>query len=178
MSRVIKGSSRFKSYEKPRVEERLDYAELVRGQIERCLQLSYDETLFKGSVMALESLIPEDLRDSTYRKEFELAVTTFEDFEYTYDGPIWFGTPEKPLMKLKPNGLDEYPVPYKTILDDDGKPELDERGAPLKEIDWSDPNIVSPRIVEKEEINWFKRFEAAFNQFVRMGVAVRRIPRG
>ena len=45
-------------------------------------------------------------------------------------------------------------------------------------IDWNDPRIISPNIKENEEVDWYRRFEAAFNQFVRLGVAVRRIPRG
>jgi len=164
-----KGSSRFKNYEKPQVEERFDYADLVRRQIERCLMLSMDDVGFENAVQALEALLPDDLKDETYTSELNDSNYTIEKFEYNYTGPLRVGTKKKPFMEKDPKrsyGNKRVPIPY--IKDDDGN----------DVIDWSNPHIISPRLVEEYHVDWTRRFQAVFNQFYRLGLAVRRVSRG
>jgi len=161
------GSPRFKAYEKPKVEERFDYAELVRKQIDRCLMTSVDELSYEGAIQALEALIPDELQDEEYMKELSNTKVSESKLEYMYAGPIKLGSAERPIMaKIPGSNTERYPIPY--TEDEDGN----------RIIDWDDFNIVSPVMVEKEYINWNRRFKAAFNQFVRMGIAVRRTTRG
>ena len=128
--------------------------------------MSYDEELFKGAVQALEALIPEELQDKQYETEYDAATIQEENFEYEYGGPLPLGRPESPLMDKVLGSELRYPIPYKK--DEDGN----------IVIDWSNPHIRSPKLRETENVNWFTRFYAAFNMFVRLGVAVRRVSRG
>lgn len=166
MSNQKKGSTRFRGYENPQVQERFDYAELVRRQIDRCLLVSIDEEAFENAVNALEALIPADLQDEEYKEERDKATVTIEVFDYVYSGPLKLGSEKEPLMKKKPFSENRYPIPY--ITDEDGK----------KVIDWDDPNIISPYKIETEQTDINLRFQAAFNQFCRLGLAVRRVTRG
>ena len=157
MSREIHGSTRFKNYQKPKVEERFDFAEMVRRQIERCLMVSIDEVAFSSAIMALETLIPEELKDEQYREESEESYQNQSVF--LYDAPCGsrIGSETNPCMR------------------DQSKPVLRlEDGS----IDWDDPNIMSPQRVTEPVVNWYYRFESAFNMFVRLGIAVRRTNRG
>lgn len=170
MSKPIKGSPRFKRYESKQVEERLDYADMVRGQIDCCLQASIDpEVAFPASVQALEALIAEDYRDEQYDKEFNLSTTIVEE-------PHWKTSQGHDIGTLENPHLIDDTKPVRLLKGEDGKDLLDDDGNTM--IDWSDPNIYSPRVELVEEINWNRRFYACINQFVRMGVAIRRVPRG
>lgn len=126
--------------------DRVDIKIIFNNQVQRCLQAIGTE-YFPETVEALARILPTASYEKVMNRKNEW-VTEVEDFEYTYDGPIWFGTPDKPMMKLKPNGLDEYPTPY--IQEEEGN----------KVIDWSNPNIISPRLVikEKEDHMLFMRF--------------------
>jgi len=150
----IRGTRRFGGYENPKVEERFDFADLVRRQIERCLISSSDpEYMFPNSVQALEALLPHELKDDQYTGEFEMAETTEPVLKFKKK----MGTQKKPCLRDR----------SKEVLRlEDGS------------IDWSDENILSPILKMKTTIDWYARFEAAFNQFVRLGVAVRRVSRG
>lgn len=160
------GANRYRGYEKPKVEERFDYAELVRRQIDRCLMSSVDDDDYERTVKALEALIPDELQDEQYKEEYSIAVVIEDDWKYSWAGPIRLGTKKKPLMAKIGYSRKRYPVPY--VENEDGE----------KEIDWNDSNIISPHLVTAEYIDWNIRFKAAFNQFVRMGLAVRRSTRG
>jgi len=76
-------SKQFKRVEKPKIEERFDYAEQVRRQIDRCLQ-SFSEDdgtiekqeITKNTILALENLIPILDRDAELEKDLENAQQT------------------------------------------------------------------------------------------------------
>ena len=156
--REIRGSRRFRDFEKPKVEERFDFADLVRRQIERCLISSSDpEFMFPSAVQALEALLPHELKDDQYQNDFEMAETTAPVLVFRKMGGTRLGTQKKPCLRDRREEV---------LLLEDGS------------IDWSNPNILSPKLKEKTTIDYYVRFEAAFNQFVRLGVAVRRISRG
>lgn len=164
----IRGSRRFAGYERPKVEERFDYADLVRRQIERALIASSDPIFtFPNSVQALEALLPKDLKDDEYTSEFEKATQEESVLFYRTNCRVRLGRADDPLVvgQYGERGLSSDPGFAVNRLEDGS-------------VDWSDPRIVSPKLQPKEIIDWYARFEAAFNQFVRLGIAVRRISRG
>ena len=166
--REIHGSKRFKSYERPKVEERFDFADLVRRQIERALISSSDpEFTFPNAVQALEILLPTELKDNQYKGEFEKATQEKAVLFYNTNCNVRLGSRTDPLVQNEEGerGLSSK-LGFSVNRDEDGS------------VDWSDSRIVSPKLKPKAIINWYARFEAAFNQFVRLGVAVRRISRG
>jgi len=126
--------------------DRVDIKIIFNNQVQRCLQ-AIDTEYFPETVEALARLLPTTSYNKVMARKEEWN-TEIEDFEYTYDGPIWLGTPDKPLMRLKPDGFNEYPVPY--TKDEEGN----------KVIDWDNPNILSPRLVTKtkEDHMLFMRF--------------------
>jgi len=150
----IRGSRRYGGYENPKVEERFDFADLVRRQIERCLISSSDpEYMFPNAVQALEVLLPHELKDEQYQNEFEGAEKT----ELVLVKRRGMGSQKKPCLRDRTKEV---------LRHEDGS------------IDWSDENILSPILKMKTTFDWYARFESAFNQFVRLGVAVRRVSRG
>ena len=154
----IRGTRRFGGYENPKVEERFDFADLVRRQIERCLISSSDpEYMFPNAVQALEVLLPHELKDEQYQNEFELTEKTEPVLVFRAPSGTKMGSQKKPCLRDR---------------------RMEVRRNADGSIDWSDPNILSPILKEKTTIDWYARFEAAFNQFVRLGVAVRRVSRG
>ena len=67
-------SKRFKRVEEPKIEERFDYAEEVRKQIDRCLLAFsnddgtiYNRKILENTVLALENMIPEKSGPATRR---------------------------------------------------------------------------------------------------------------
>jgi len=67
----IRASKRFLEVERPAIGERLDYADIVRRQIDRCLMTANDEYQFALNVLALEALIPTSNLTEEYLKEVE-----------------------------------------------------------------------------------------------------------
>jgi len=131
-------------------DDRFDFAELVKRQIERCLMAaSISEGIFSSAVMALEVLIPEELKDDQFREENEAAYSVITYFESEAPCGMPLGSKQDPCMKNQSQ-------PVKRL--EDGS------------IDWDDPNILSPHQIEEDVINWYYRFEVAFNQFVRIGI--------
>ena len=163
-----RGSRRFGGYERPKVEERFDFADLVRRQIERALISSSDPIfMFPNAVQALEVLLPKELKDDEYTSEFEKATQEEAVLFYRTNCRVRLGRVDDPLVvgQYGERGLSSKRGFSVNRLDDGG-------------VDWSDPRIVSPKLKPKEITDWYARFEAAFNQFVRLGVAVRRVSRG
>jgi len=74
----VKASPRFKELEKPQIGEKLDFGEIVRRQIDRCLLNAADETAFAQHVKALEALIPATNITEDYLREAEDCSETYE----------------------------------------------------------------------------------------------------
>ncbi len=74
----VHASSRFKELERPQITERLDFGEIVRRQIDRCLMSAGDEVAFASHVKALEALIPVSNVTKEYLEELEGCSETFE----------------------------------------------------------------------------------------------------
>ena len=119
----------------------------------------YAEMSFPGSVEGLENLIPEDMKDDQYLADQEF--TSIDEFKWVFKKNCGhrLGSKEEPF-RLDLN----KPLQYL----DDAK----------TEIDYDDPNIISPKLKMFPRIDWSARFKAAFNQFVRLGIAARRNTRG
>lgn len=137
---------RFKTTEEPKIEERFDYAEEVRKQIDRCViafsnddGTEYSRILTKNTILALENLIPIADRDKQLEKELKKAFNV----EYVDNRPIW--------CNLR--------MGKKIFIDDPDAEE--ERDRKVNQI-------------PIEVINSHKYFRACFNQFVRLKVVVRR----
>jgi len=132
-----------------RVEERFDYADLVRRRLEDCGKAAGDPILYQAAVEALEDLIPEDAIDELYTEQLEKAEIKTERYEYTKWCGKKQGTPEKPVLNNDPDDWLHF--------------------------DPKEPTTIrSPILYEYTSIDWHKRFRATFNLFVRLGVAVRR----
>ena len=118
----------------------------VNEQIRRCLQM-VDTVMFPNSVEALARILPIEsyVKIANRRKEW---VTEEWKFEYMYAGPMRIGTVEEPIMASLPgSNTKEYPIPY--TEDEDGN----------QIIDWDDPHILSPRLVQKDEPNYLIFFQ-------------------
>ena len=90
----IRASKRFLEVERPHIQEKLDFGEIVRRQIDRCLMNASDEIAFAYHVLALESLIPSTNLTDDYLEELEESVQTAQ---YAY--PIMnCGVPVKPSV--------------------------------------------------------------------------------
>lgn len=142
-------SKRIKDLEKPRIAETFDYADVVRRRIEDCGKASANPLVFPATVQALENLIPDTDLDDKYREDKEKSEEKITRLQYTY----WCG---------RPQGTRDRPV----LIND-----------PSDELNYNpnEPTLIkSPIEVEDIFIDWNSRFRAAFNLFVRLGVAVRR----
>lgn len=142
-------SRRFKTVEEPKIEERFDYAEEVRKQIDRCViafsnddGTIYSQILTENTIRALENLIPVDDRDKDLEKDLKKAFKK----EFTDNRSIWCGKRiGNKIYKDNPNAEDER-----------------DRKANQEEIKVMDSH---------------KYFRACFNQFVRLKIVVRRSSR-
>lgn len=120
-----------------RYKQKTDPQYIYNTHFLKCLQ-SIGTIDFEENLEGLLRIIPTITYNKILarRDEWNPIVS---DFEYRWAGPIPLGSEEKPLMqKINKYSSDRYPVPY--IKDEDG----------VKVIDWNDPNIISPRIVENE----------------------------
>jgi len=140
-------SRAFKALEKPKIEERFDYAEEVRKQIDRCLVYSADKEAYPEFVKGLENLIPTDDIDDQYKKEKKKCTETETIPVFKFSCGRKIGTVENPVYRNNPDDWN---------------------------WDGERPILVSPTEKEIEITNWHARFRAAFNLFVRLKVAVRR----
>ena len=98
-------SSRFKRVEEPKIEERFDYAEEVRRQIDRCLLAfsnddgtEYNRKILENTVLALENMIPTDDRDKQLKKELKKAM----EIEYVDNRNLYCGIKVGPIIKEGP----------------------------------------------------------------------------
>ncbi len=140
---------RFSSAERMRIEERFDYADLIKNRLEDCGEATGDPILYPASVQALEGLIPEDGIDERYREDLKKCEVVTEGYQYTYWCGRKQGTPERPVLINDPEDWLRY--------------------------DPSQPTTIkSPIKYEYKDVDWRARQYAAFNLFVRLGVAVRR----
>jgi len=76
--RPIRASRRFQEVEHPQLAEKIDYGEIVRRHIDRCLQSATDDIMFASHVRALEALIPETEVTDDYLQELEESVQEVE----------------------------------------------------------------------------------------------------
>jgi len=140
---------RFEITEQPKIEERFDYAEEVRKQIDRCViafsnddGTAYSKTLTENTILDLENLIPVDDRDEDLEKELKKAFNVeYEDHRREWCGRIM----GKKVFEDNPDAEDER-----------------DRKTNQRKIKVMDPH---------------KYFRACFNQFVRLKVVVRRSSR-
>lgn len=142
-------SRRFKSVEEPKIEERFDYAEEVRKQIDRCViafsnddGTIYSQVLTENTIRALENLIPVDDRDKILDKNLKKAFK----IEYKDNRSTWCGRR----------------IGNKIYKDDPKAKEERDRKANQEKIKVMDSHLY---------------FRACFNQFVRLKVVVRRSSR-
>ena len=150
-------SGRFKRVEEPKIEEHFDYAEEVRKQIDRCLQVFSDtdgtmlnEIKLENTILALENMIPETDRDEQLEEEIEKAKVIH-----------WVDNPRINC------GVRVGPKKYK---DEICTPEEAERyHRPIEMIFQNQEavNVIQPH----------PYFRACFNMFVRLKVVVRRSAR-
>lgn len=77
--RKFRASRRFLEVERPTIGERLDFSEIVRRQMDRCLQSASDEIMYAANVKALEALIPVIDITEEYIKEVEACT---EEVQY------------------------------------------------------------------------------------------------
>jgi len=127
-------------------KDKLDPKYIFNAQIMRCLTL-IDTVMFPNNVEALAKLLPvaSYAKIIARRKEW---VTEEWKFEYMYAGPIKLGSVERPIMVRLPNSTTKrFPIPY--TEDEDGN----------QIIDWDDPNILSPRLVQKDDPNYLIFFQ-------------------
>jgi len=128
-------------------KDKPDHKGNFNEQTRRCLQLAGTD-MFPDSVEALARVVPiaSYMKLISRRKEW---VTEEWKFEYMYSGPIKIGSVERPIMaKLPDSNTQRYPIPF--IMGEDGEP--------TKDIDWDDPNILSPRLIQKDEPNYLTFF--------------------
>ncbi len=145
---MYKPDSALISFDDSKYRERLDIKYIFNKQIDRCLIAAGTE-YFAPHVMALARMLPTASYNTLMgnREKFEHEK---KYFTYMRNCGVKCGSETKPVMhSVEPEDLskyptDSYPVPYKPVLDDDGKPELDDQGKPKMEIDWDDPHILSP----------------------------------
>ena len=94
---------RFRTLEKPPIEESYDYAEQVRRQIERCLEASAIQEkelragTYKACILALGNLIPFDDRDEKFNEDLSACTIETEKWIYRKRGGRRIGTIEKPV---------------------------------------------------------------------------------
>jgi len=74
----IRANKRFLEVERPQIYEKLDFGEIVRRQIDRCLMNAADEITFAYHVLALEALIPSTNLSDDYLNELEESVQTVQ----------------------------------------------------------------------------------------------------
>jgi len=72
--RPIRASRRFLEVEHPHIAEKIDFADVVRLQMDRCLQSAEDEVAFAANVKALEALIPATDITDEYLEEVEECI--------------------------------------------------------------------------------------------------------
>ena len=144
---ALKGNRRFVTVERPKIEERFSYADLISKQMERCLLAVGQGVIFEETVIALENMIPKSDVDDEYMQDLEESTDIIVDYSYKTACGAKMGTPEKPVYTNLPGDYD---------------------------YDGGDPVLISPIQVERVVTDWNKRFRAAFNMYVRLGVAVKR----
>jgi len=130
-------------------------------QLKRCLQ-SVGTPFFSSSVDALLLLLPATSQKNIADRRDEWVPTVW-DFEYMYAGPIRLGIVTDPLMMEdeRPGSMHKkYPTPYV----------LDENGEPTEEIDWSDPHIRSPKLVENEVKNDMGLLQIILSEAENIGI--------
>lgn len=119
--------------------EKLDVASVFMRQLERVhiAASHHDPTLFEENVWALLDILPTTYRNVIYddrEGEYNSDITRFQ-----YDNfcGVQLGTQENPIMQEN-----DYGTPYQVKRDKDGN------------IDWGDPNIVSPHLVIETVTNY------------------------
>ena len=122
-------------------KDKVDIQFMFNNQVQRCL-LNLGSGYFPENVEALLRIIPGGSFDKIQyrRKEWNPIV---EEFQYTFTGPLRVGSIKKPFMERIGKTRKRYPTPYITIKDEEAETEE-------TVIDWTDPHIISPRLIEKE----------------------------
>ena len=144
-------------------KDKVDIQFMFNNQVQRCL-LNLGSGYFPENVEALLRIIPGASFDKIQyrRKEWNPVV---EEFQYEFAGPIRLGSPTEPVMEeINEWSGKEYPIPYITIKDE-------ETGAEEKIIDWTDPHIISPRLIEKEAPDYMMLFKIILQEAEDTGLS-------
>ena len=150
-----------KNYQDPlfdlQYKEKMDPQYLLNLQQLRCLQSS-GTVFFAENVEMLLRMIPSASKTMIARRHNEWNPIIM-DFDYSWAGPIRLGTKTKPLMAKIGHSSKRYPTPY--VEDEDGN----------KVINWNDPNIISPRLVEKEAPDHKELFNLIQEELENVGLS-------
>ena len=143
-------------------KDKVDIQFLFNNQVQRCL-LNLGSGYFPENVEALLRIIPGGSYDKILhrRKEWNPLV---EEFEYNYTGPLKVGSIKKPFMERIGKTRKRYPTPYITIKDE-------EAGTEETIIDWTNPHIISPRLVEKEAPDYMTLFKIILQEAEDTGLS-------
>lgn len=116
-------------------------------QLQRCLKLqSYDDEspAFASAVNGLLAVSPVIVRDAVQSRESEY-YGIYDRFDYEYLCGTALGTVNDPVTHRDFYGRD---IPPKHIIEEISDPTTGETKTIDKGIDWSDPNIISPKLVK------------------------------
>jgi len=111
MSEVFDWKTELKDFTQLKVRDKVDWGELVRLQVNRCLMAKSDvehPEMFEAHVMGLLNLIPLEVRD----KDFEKAVKKCTKKKELLDPEYFCGVIIHPIRKVKENVTD-----YNKLLD-------------------------------------------------------------
>ena len=140
------------------IRGKLSIEELVRRQIERCnISIgTFDQSVFEANVRALLKMLPtrkqEEIMNNT--SEFNSSIKKFVFEKWcgvnmgSMNNPVMnelnieCGFPEVPKVQRLPDGT----------------------------VDWTDPNIMSPRLVEYEETDYEKLYEIILQGLQAVGL--------
>ena len=122
-------------------KEGVDIRTLFMRQVERCAIscTEMDPVVFETNVRVLMNMMPTHCVKAVLgNTDYNVKTSKFKYREYC---GITQGTKSNPLMREDER---EKPIPVKR----------DEFG----DVDWSDPNIISPTLIEKEETDYEELF--------------------
>jgi len=129
------------------IRDRVPMPRSVYLQIERCNSTisGADEAIFESNVRALLTLIPKHKKEQVLDRDTEYN-NTFTEFVYNEYCGVRQGSEAFPFMHE-----DEHGEPYKVKRDENNN------------IDWDDPNIISPRLSSRTETDYEKLYHVIVN---------------
>jgi len=129
------------------IRDRVPMSRSVYLQIERCnMSISgVDPAIFEANVRALLTMIPSHKHKEVMDRDEEYN-DTFTEFVFQNYCNIQMGSTAKPLMRKDDSG-----IRYTVNRDAD------------ENIDWTDPNIISPQLIEKTETDYEKLYKVVIS---------------